>query len=190
MATVKPTADPYRVLELPRGADAAQVKAAHRRLAKLYHPDGSTGDEARFLAVQEAYLLLSDPQRRLEWDRRYAPGPVRATATSTPRRPNGRRRAEGGVEHEDRPTRGRTSTWSAERVPWWEDFTPRAAGTPHAAGSGMPRKTAEAEAHDGGEMPSSRAAEFVVFSRSSGAAWSWENCKAVRPLIISFGRAL
>ena len=78
MARLQPTTDPYHVLGVLRGATTAQIKAAHRRLAKRYHPDGSTGDEARFLALQEAYQLLSDPKRRLEWDRLHAPGPVRA----------------------------------------------------------------------------------------------------------------
>ena len=45
MARLQPTTDPYRVLGLLRGATPAQVKAAHRRLAKRFHPDGSTGDE-------------------------------------------------------------------------------------------------------------------------------------------------
>lgn len=173
MASVRPTADPYRVLELPRGADLAQVKAAHRRLAKLYHPDASTGDEARFLAVQEAYLLLSDPLRRREWDRRHAPGPVRATASSTTKRPNGRRRAADGVENEDRPTGGRTSAWTAERVPWWEEFTPRGpGGGPRAPGGARARKAAGADPAEPGGTPSALAGESDVFSRSSGAAWS------------------
>ena len=83
MAEMKPTSDPYRVLGVLRGADPAQIKAAHRRLAKRYHPDASGGDEDRFLAVQEAYQLLSDPVRRREWDRRHAPGPMRASGGSS-----------------------------------------------------------------------------------------------------------
>ena len=63
-----------------------QVKAAHRRLAKRFHPDGSMGDEQRFLAVQEAYQLLSDPLRRREWDRRHTPGPVPAARRPAPGR--------------------------------------------------------------------------------------------------------
>ena len=95
---MKPTTDPYRTLGILRGADAEQIKAAHRRLAKLFHPDGSTGDRRRFLDVQEAYQLLSDPLRRREWDRRHAPGPVRAG--------DGRRRADPSRRPSDGPRRG------------------------------------------------------------------------------------
>ena len=43
MARPQPTSDPYRVLGILRGATPAQIKAAHRRLAKRFHPDRSTG---------------------------------------------------------------------------------------------------------------------------------------------------
>ncbi len=74
----RPADDPYRTLGILRGADPDEVRSAHRRLAKRFHPDGSMGDEQRFLAVQEAYQLLSDPLRRREWDRRHTPGPMPA----------------------------------------------------------------------------------------------------------------
>ncbi|HSH21395.1 MAG TPA: J domain-containing protein, partial [Candidatus Caenarcaniphilales bacterium] len=65
--------DPYRLLGVPRGASDTQIKAAHRALAKRYHPDAPTGDTVRFLQVQQAYDVLSDPLRRREWDARHAP---------------------------------------------------------------------------------------------------------------------
>ncbi|HVQ23486.1 MAG TPA: J domain-containing protein, partial [Candidatus Saccharimonadia bacterium] len=70
--------DPYRVLGVGPEATPAEVKAAHRRLAKRYHPDAPTADATRFLAAQDAYELLRDPLRRREWDRRHMSGPVRA----------------------------------------------------------------------------------------------------------------
>lgn len=160
---MKPTTDPYRILGILRGADREQIKAAHRRLAKLYHPDGSTGDEERFLAVQEAYQLLSDPLRRREWDRRHAPGPVRAEHAK--RRGMGgpaaggptRSRAPAGTTRPPRTAGSSSRTWTAERVPWWEDFRPDARG-------GDPAEPAEPGAEG--------ANDFDVFSRSSGAAWS------------------
>jgi curved DNA-binding protein CbpA len=177
---MKPTTDPYRTLGILRGADAEQIKAAHRRLAKLFHPDGSTGDRRRFLDVQEAYQLLSDPLRRREWDRRHAPGPVRAgdgrRRADSSRRPSGGQRRggdqapppsrpapEGGTPPRPtaRPGRGsgtRTRTWTAERVPWWEDFRPGSAADP------VSPSEPPAGADDGHE--------FDVFDRSSGAAWS------------------
>src|SRR5205085_7236534 len=72
--------DPYRALGLPRGATSAQIKKAHRALAKRYHPDTAEGDTVLFLGVQEAYRVLSDPLLRRDWDVRHEPGPVRATA--------------------------------------------------------------------------------------------------------------
>lgn len=75
---MQPVPDPYQLLGVPRGASMVQIKAAHRSLAKRYHPDAPKGDTHRFLAIQDAYLLLTDPIRRREWDARHAPGPVRA----------------------------------------------------------------------------------------------------------------
>jgi hypothetical protein len=71
---------PTVMLGVARGATLAQIKAAHRALAKRYHPDAPTGDPQRFLRVQEAYQLLSDPLSRREWDARHSPG-------TGPRRP-------------------------------------------------------------------------------------------------------
>jgi DnaJ-class molecular chaperone len=64
--------DPYRVLNVPRSADAAAIKAAYRKLAKTLHPDANPGDpraEQRFKDVTRAYHLLSDPKRRAQFDR-------------------------------------------------------------------------------------------------------------------------
>jgi len=231
--------DPYRVLGVQRAASPTQIKAAHRGLAKRYHPDAPEGDTARFLAVQEAYLLLSDPLRRRDWDARHAPGPVRAgegttrgrgraaagrwtredtdvgtrrgprpprraPATETgPSRASGRKPPDGSVGYDapddaphdsDEPRRGpdrwsasgrdpstRSYTWSAEGVPWWEDFPgprpsprggegpPRRAGGPGAASG--PTTVGGAPGGPAAEGPA-RPGEPDVYSRSSGAAWS------------------
>jgi curved DNA-binding protein CbpA len=81
---MQPVTDPYRALGVPRGATEADIKAAHRRLAKRYHPDATGGDSNRFLKVQEAYRVLSDPLLRREWDAAHA-GPVRADRAAAPR---------------------------------------------------------------------------------------------------------
>jgi DnaJ-class molecular chaperone len=60
------------LLGLQRGADEAAIKAAYRRLAKECHPDRHNGcpdKEARFKAVNEAYDVLKDPQKRAAYDR-------------------------------------------------------------------------------------------------------------------------
>ena len=180
MRTAKPLNDPYRILGIVRAADIDQIKAAHRRLAKRYHPDGSTGDEARFLAVQEAYQLLTDTRRRSDWDRRHAPGPVRADEARKRTRPKSaaRARTRGTAGTTSRPaasrrtarpardSQGRTRTWSADRVPWWEDFVPRS----QRAASDPPR--ADDPVTEAPPTPRPAQMDFDVFNRSSGAAWS------------------
>ena len=153
-------ADPYRVLGLLRGADPEEVKSAYRQLAKRYHPDGSTGDELRFLAVQEAYQLLSDPARRREWDRAHAPGPVRAASVRRHRgktRPggNGARRPTVRTARTARGVGGPSRTWSATHVPWWQDFR-------RESGPGESGSSPDQDEPSGSD----------VFDRSSGAAWS------------------
>ena len=64
--------DYYELLGVQRGSDDAAIKAAYRRLAKEHHPDrhnGCTDQEARFKAINEAYDILKDPQKRAAYDR-------------------------------------------------------------------------------------------------------------------------
>ena len=63
--------DYYELLGVPRGADEAAIKAAYRRLAKECHPDRHNGcrdQEAKFKAINEAYDVLKDPQKRAAYD--------------------------------------------------------------------------------------------------------------------------
>jgi molecular chaperone DnaJ len=64
--------DYYQLLGVPRGADDAAIKAAYRRLAKEHHPDrhnGCTDKEAHFKAINEAYDVLKDANKRAAYDR-------------------------------------------------------------------------------------------------------------------------
>ena len=63
--------DPYTVLGLTKGAGAADVKKAFRRLAKQYHPDQSTDAKAKdkFAEVSAAYEILGDEKKRTAFDR-------------------------------------------------------------------------------------------------------------------------
>jgi molecular chaperone DnaJ len=63
--------DYYDVLGVPRNASADDVKKAFRKLAMQYHPDRNREDgaEARFKEINEAYEVLSDPERRAMYDR-------------------------------------------------------------------------------------------------------------------------
>lgn len=63
--------DYYEVLGVDKGADDAALKSAYRKLAKKYHPDMNPDDkeaEARFKEVNEAYAVLSDPDKRAKYD--------------------------------------------------------------------------------------------------------------------------
>ena len=63
--------DYYEVLGVDKGADEAAIKKAYRALAKKYHPDMNPGDknaEAKFKEASEAYAVLSDPQKRQQYD--------------------------------------------------------------------------------------------------------------------------
>ncbi|MBQ2450394.1 MAG: molecular chaperone DnaJ [Lachnospiraceae bacterium] len=63
--------DYYEVLGVERGADDASIKKAYRQLAKKYHPDMNPGDveaEKRFKEASEAYAILSDPDKRRQYD--------------------------------------------------------------------------------------------------------------------------
>jgi molecular chaperone DnaJ len=59
--------DPYEALGLQRGATEEEVKKAYRKLAREHHPDKG-GDAEKFKKVQEAYEVLSDPQKRQNFD--------------------------------------------------------------------------------------------------------------------------
>ncbi len=63
--------DYYEVLGVDRNADEAALKKAYRTLAKKYHPDMNPGDkeaEKKFKEASEAYAILSDPEKRRQYD--------------------------------------------------------------------------------------------------------------------------
>jgi DnaJ-class molecular chaperone len=64
--------DPYEVLGVPRGASAATIKSAYRRLAKKHHPDNNKNDPksaARFSEINSANEIIGDEDKRKQFDR-------------------------------------------------------------------------------------------------------------------------
>lgn len=59
----------YELLGVPRGAAAAEVRRAYLALARLHHPDRHGGDTTRMQALNQAWAVLGDPQRRATYDR-------------------------------------------------------------------------------------------------------------------------
>jgi len=64
--------DYYEMLRVSPGAELESIQRVHRALAARYHPDNKeTGNLERFLKVNEAFKVLSDPEKRKEFDASY-----------------------------------------------------------------------------------------------------------------------
>ncbi len=93
------TKDYYQILGVPETAPQEDIKKAYRRLAKQYHPDANRNDPQaaeRFKEVGEAYAVLSDEQKRKQYDQMRKLGPF-ATFGFGGARPSGGAGAEPGT---------------------------------------------------------------------------------------------
>lgn len=93
-------ADYYERLGVSRNAEASEIKAAYRKLAKRHHPDANRGDpqaEQRFKDIVEAYETLSDVERRAAYDERLQRGNFGTPGKSGKPGPEAQRRTGGGA---------------------------------------------------------------------------------------------
>ncbi len=67
--------DYYAILGVSKTASPDEIKRAFRKKAHEHHPDKKGGDEAKFKEINEAYQVLSDPQKRQQYDTFGSAGP-------------------------------------------------------------------------------------------------------------------
>lgn len=131
--------DPYQTLDVPKDADQPTIKKAFRRKAAKHHPDKGGQTEA-FLAVQRAYDILSDDERRQRFDRygdteeqdlemeahKTLIRTVRdmATAIQNPRRENIIELARGFIQQRITEARVKIAA-SRKRIKRWQDIIKR-----------------------------------------------------------------
>lgn len=67
--------DYYKILGVEKGASKDEIKKAFRKLAHEHHPDKNKGEDAKFKEINEAYTVLSDDQKRQQYDTFGSAGP-------------------------------------------------------------------------------------------------------------------
>ena len=93
---MRTTTDLYKLLGVPREATQDEIRKAHRELVRRYHPDTNPGNhssEEHFKEVQRAYDVLSDPEKRREYDKR-----LNISARRSPDKPRERAGTKTGGE--------------------------------------------------------------------------------------------
>ncbi len=89
-------ARPYEVLGVQRGASAAAIKSAYRKLAKKHHPDANKNDPksaARFSELNSANEIIGDEDKRKQFDRGEIDAEGQAALSRVPRRGSARSRS-------------------------------------------------------------------------------------------------
>ena len=122
--------DPYEVLGVPRGASAAAIKSAYRKLAKKHHPDANKNDPksaARFSELNSANEIIGDETKRKQFDRGEIDAEGKPRFQGFPGGQGGARGGPGGFESHTFRTGGgpgagaaaasRTSSTACSAVP-------------------------------------------------------------------------
>jgi DnaJ-class molecular chaperone len=96
--------DPYEILGVPRGASAAAIKSAYRKLAKKHHPDSNKNDPKaaeRFSEINSANEIIGDEDKRKQFDRGEIDGDGKPRFQGFPGGgdPRGRASGPGGFEY-------------------------------------------------------------------------------------------
>ncbi len=123
------------MLDVAPDASAGEIRSAFRRLARQYHPDVGAGSSERMAALNRAYAVLGDPERRRQYDASRRP----TGAPSAPAEPG---RVPASPPPEARPweadLEGHADDWRAmyqeERQLWEQLLAAKAPGDPNRAG--------------------------------------------------------
>ncbi|HYT35449.1 MAG TPA: J domain-containing protein [Ktedonobacteraceae bacterium] len=143
--------DYYKILNVPRGATADEIKKAFRKLARKHHPDVNPGDkkaEMKFKEINEAYEVLSDPDKRNKYD---TLGPNWQEQFGPPAGAGGRRAYNFGGRASSNPYE-----FEAGGGPAFSDFFEALFGRSGTAGAGgvrTPREDLRRRAGDNIEQP-------------------------------------
>ncbi|GJM34149.1 MAG: molecular chaperone DnaJ [Saprospiraceae bacterium] len=126
--------DYYKILDIPKNADQSKIKKAYRKQARKHHPDVNPNDKAaevKFKQVNEAYEVLSDPEKRKKYDQ-YGKDWEHADAFEEARRQQqSRARSSGG---------GQGQTYSGDFSDFFRSMFGHEAGFEEMGGGGGGRR--------------------------------------------------
>lgn len=167
--------DYYRILEITRDADGEEIKRAYRKMARIYHPDVNTDKVAateRFKDINEAYTVLSDPDKRRRYDQlsvSYEQVRRSTYTTSTA----GRTAGSAGYASSSRPASSATSRTSSAS---------QTSSTSYSSTSGpTPRREANAGSGSSGRRPyTSTISEEDVERIFRGFGWAYSAARGRR----------